>query len=196
MPGAPSRSSDAVKRRPISGCTRSVGKRSNGHGGPLDALRFAGADEVAGRGVIEADALEDRAALLPVAVVRGRELQLRVTGRASRTASPGDPASGNGSGRSSTKSVTENAAVVAPMPSATITTAVSANPGARRSMRAAVAEILPQEIPVHQRGVADHFGDRRRSRAPTRAERSRRSRRRRANTARISSPYSLRNDAG
>ena len=43
--------------------------------------------------------------------------------------------SGNGSGRISTKSVTENAAVVAPTPSATITTAVSANPGAQRSMR-------------------------------------------------------------
>ena len=91
--------------------------------------------------------------------------------------------------------MTENAAVVAPMPSATITTAVIAKPGARRSIRAGVAQVLPQQIPVHERGVAEHVGDRLEPEAE-RAERARRLARRRANTARISSPYSLRNDAG
>jgi hypothetical protein len=46
------------------------------------------------------------------------------------------PASANGSGRKSTKSVSENAAVLAPTPSATITIAVSANPRERFSVRA------------------------------------------------------------
>jgi hypothetical protein len=43
--------------------------------------------------------------------------------------------SGNGSGRMRTKSVTENAAVVAPMPSATIRDGGDGEAGARRSMR-------------------------------------------------------------
>jgi hypothetical protein len=42
----------------------------------------------------------------------------------------------NGSGRISTKSVTENAAVLAPTASATMAIAVSAKPGARPSVRA------------------------------------------------------------
>ena len=110
-------------------------KEIGGDRGAFDPLRLADADQVAGGAVVQADALEDRAALLPVAIVRRRELQLRVAGvfSYSLTSRSG---SGNGSGRSSTKSVTENAAVVAPMPSATMSTAVIANPGARRSMRA------------------------------------------------------------
>jgi hypothetical protein len=44
--------------------------------------------------------------------------------------------SGNGSGRSSTKSVSENAATLAPMPNATMRIAVRAKPRARLNERA------------------------------------------------------------
>ena len=63
--------------------------------------------------------------------------QVALNAGRSRRSATSRSGSANGSGRNRTKSVTENAAVVAPIPSATMMTAVSAKPGVRRSMRTA-----------------------------------------------------------
>jgi hypothetical protein len=101
----------------------------------------------------------------------------------------------NGSGRRRTKSVTENAAVLAPTPSATMTIAVRVKPRERFSVRAvyrrscfrmsqwtaAAFMIVSCTAPIHSAVVEN---------GPL-ASRSRR-----LKMAAISSPYSARKDAG
>ena len=63
--------------------------------------------------------------------------------------------SGTASGRSRTKSATENAAVLAPTPSAVTRMAVSAKPRARFERAGGVAQILLQDVPVDGRCIHD-----------------------------------------
>ena len=192
---APSRSSLSANSRPIERLRRrasGTGRPTRRRPRPAAARRCRAGSRLR---VVHADALERRCS--PPSS-RGK-----FAGESSSPPYPGvrsqsltsRSGSGNGSGRSRTKSVTENAAVVAPMPSATISTAVIANPGARRSTR-----------PVYDRSCRGCRGGRRRRcratspivRQPERAtpERPSPGARRRANSGRISSPYSFRNDAG
>ena len=57
---------------------------------------------------------------------------------------------GNGSGRNSTPSTTEKIAVVAPMPSASVSTVTAVKPAVPHHLAQRVPDVLPQPVPPGQ----------------------------------------------
>ena len=197
VPGAPPRSS-AVREQPAderphaeaSATDRTTTARALDRRGSPAPTMFAIT------AVIRRRSIRTTCSRFPVAIVGRRQLHRAVAGRSSPRSSTSRSGSGNGSGRIRTKSVTENAAVVAPMPSATISTAVIAKPGVRAQHRGrcsagpargcphATATALPITSPIVCQPERRR-GERPRPAAP--ARRTRRASRRRTRS---------RNDAG
>ena len=130
------RSSSAVKPRPASGRTPSVRKTSEvTRRYPAVSDRLDRTDSRRAEEKLSAHRVEARAHVTPVDEVRRRSRVRGMPSSAGLVQRHQPLRHCNGSGRSNTWSSSVKAAVVAPMPSAITRTAVSANPGDRRSMR-------------------------------------------------------------
>ena len=156
MPGAPSRSSASVNSRPMSGCDAAASETDRTlTAAPIDAPRLAGAEHGCAerRGTCRSLS-NDRARRFPVAIVRRRQLHARVAGvfsttlhepiRLRKRQRPEQDEVGDrerGGRRADAERDDEHR-------------------GDREARRAAqharrCSEVLPQQIAVHQRGVAD-----------------------------------------
>ena len=136
--------SPSLKSRPISGAAGNTVKTLGGEARDGDHLRIARAGDGAGAKLIGADRLEQIRA--PCESRRSQRWSRRARARRppGKTSTPRrrDPLLRNGSGLSSTASTTENIAVVAPMPSASVRTTRPVNAGARRRLRSAAPKAL------------------------------------------------------